>query len=123
MKQNYLKEIKGRYKAEYAADNPFTCDGLKTSIINIIFSYGFEFEKIELKDDTSLFDGGIRLSCSSVDKVNDFIMNSLNEEITEIDVFGNYNNTKVCISVMKDDNLIRASCRDNIDISSLLKNF
>lgn len=123
MKQNYLKEVKGRYKAEYVADNPFTCEGLKSAIANLLVSEGFDFESIELTDDTNLFDGGTRLSCSVIEETNDFIEKNFNDEITEIIVFGKYDDTKVCLTIMKDENLIRTSCRENIDISVFLKNF
>lgn len=123
MKQNYLKEVKGRYKAEYVADNPFSCEVLKSAIANLIVAEGFDFEILELKDDTNLFDGGTRLSCSVIEEINDFIDKNFNDEATEIIVFGKYNNVKVCLTIMKDENLIRTSCRENIDISPLLKNF
>lgn len=123
MKQNYLKEVKGRYKAEYVADNPFSCEVIKSSIANLIVAERFDFETIELKDDTNLFDGGTRLSCSVIEEINDFIDKNLNDEITEIIVFGKYNSVKVCLTIMKDENLIRTSCRENIDLSALLKVF
>ena len=123
MKQNYFKEVKGIYRAEYVADNPFTCESLKSAIPNLINEEGFDFETIELNDDTSLFDGGIRLSCSVIEEVNEFIDKNLNDKITEITVYWKHNNTRVCLVIRKDENLIKTSCRENIDISALLKNF
>ncbi len=117
------KEINGRYKTEYPVDALFTNDRLKTSIQDLLTVDGFLFDHVELTDDISLFDGGARLACSVVEETEIFIEKNLNDEITKIAVFGHYNGTKVCLIILKDKNLVIASCRENIDISALLSVF
>ncbi len=123
MKQNYFKEVNGRFKSEYALDMPLTNNELKIAIMEILSVEGFIFDTIEVNDEVSLFDGGIRAGCSILDNINNFLEEKLSEKITEITIFGKYNNTKIYIGILKNENLVRVATKENVDIFPLLKVF
>ncbi|MBE5821810.1 MAG: hypothetical protein E7311_04395 [Clostridiales bacterium] len=123
MKLINKKIVKQRIKEEYETNIKLTSENVKKVLNKIIKSNEYKIKKVELKDDISLFDDGIRKDYKEKNGMEEFINNNLKDEITNVFIWIEYDKKEICMGIELDKNRITTSCKEKIDIKNLLQIF